>query len=96
MAYIIDGNGPFANKAGEFCWNGYRPEKECFYMFRYGRPQPSPNCSLEEMEKKGQAGVYFAVTCPLPPGAVEVETPDELKEPDGPCPQWILDLNRCP
>lgn len=106
MAYIADGLGPFPNKKDEFCGN-YDPRsrycgssdhvrhiKEWLTRVRFGRPRSCVTGVAKDLEAEGYVGLYYKETQPLGPDETEVETPDELKEPDGPCPQWIIDLDQ--
>ncbi len=48
---------------------------------RFGRPRPCRMGTTEEMEARGYVGLYLKADQPLLWGSVEVDTPNELKEP---------------
>src|SRR3989304_2647474 len=94
MAYMTsDGQGPYPNKAGEFCGN-YHPERSSWRtleeqvrelkwlcQMRFGWPHSCPAGTVEEMEANGYVGLYLKKDQLLKPGDIEVDTPEELREP---------------
>ena len=57
-------------------------EEEFHAYFRFGRPRPCVAGTSKEMQAQGFVGLYLKKDDPLEPGRIEVETPEELREPD--------------
>jgi len=87
MAYMVDGKGPYPNKAGEFCGNHHpesRPfpgvhEKEYLATMRLGLPRPCKATYVTA--ENGWVGLYLKEDRPLRECETPCETPPELLEP---------------
>ena len=60
-----------------------RNQERYLATMRFGRPRPCWAGTTEDMEAMGYVGLYLKHDFPvdLADGDVEIETPDELKEP---------------
>lgn len=83
MAYLAkDGKEPLANLAGEWLSNycpleaGWRKDP-WIRTHRIGRPRTLGFGTILQ----GVVGVYLTRDLPLPDGATEIPTPEQLKEP---------------
>lgn len=88
MAYMVDGRGPFPNKAGEWCGNRYTSDPIPLGM-RIGRPRPDKTRTTAKLESQGYCGVYWLrdqgtgadLECNRGKEMVEVPAPPSLTEP---------------
>lgn len=88
MAYMVDGKGPYPNKAGEYCGNYYKGRRVPPNT-RVGRAHPCKAGTTAEMEAQGYVGLYLVsdedavemACCNRGKEIVEVPTPPELLEP---------------
>ena len=97
MAYIKkNGEGPYPNKAGEYCGN-YDPEntyldyrdisdlerhKEWLSRMRFGCPRPSDTHTIQQMRDMGLVGLYLKEDdIHIYSKEYTVPTPPELMEP---------------
>lgn len=94
MAYMVDGKGPYPNKAGEFCgnWPAGRPVPP---GMRFGRPRPDCKTprreasTIAELGAQRIVGLYWladqgsgaGLECNRGKELIEVSTPPELTEP---------------
>ena len=86
MAYMTkDGQGPYPNKAGEYCGNHDQNNrtysggaKEAYLnRMRFGRPHSCKTDTFEEMEEKGYVGLYLKEDRPSFEWGIEIPTPPE-------------------
>lgn len=84
MAYMLCGEGPYPNKAGEWAANKHESAAGNFYnKYRIGPPAPEVALghTREWLESRGMRGLYLREDALMPAGATEVPTPPELLEP---------------
>jgi hypothetical protein len=84
MAYMLCGEGPYANKAGEWVQNKHVSAAHNFQdKYRVGPPAPEVSLghTREWLASRGMRGLYLRTDEPMPAGATEVTMPPELAEP---------------
>ncbi len=81
MAYMVEGRGPYPNKAGEYCGNHCGHPLTIPENMRKGRPRPCPDGTTAEMEAQGYVGLYLKEDQKLMDWEEECDTPPELTEP---------------
>lgn len=82
MAYMVDGKGPYPNKAGEYCGNHRGCKATIPENMRIGRPCPCKAGTTAEREAQGYVGLYLKEDRKLMDWEEECETPPELTEPE--------------